>query len=106
VFGRWQIVHPTTHNPWGTTSGWNAFHEFVVAFSSDFQRTYSRLNESSWKVTVTGKNDGTGKWTDDGSSVTGDTKLGNGPDGKFQVLGLSFANEYDIICNPGNVSCR
>jgi hypothetical protein len=99
-FGKWKIDHPATGNPWGSTSGGNAFNEFVVAFSSDFPRTYSSLNEDSYTLTVRGINDGTGKWKDNGSSSTSsETRLGPVKD-KVQVLGLSFVYNYSLVCDP------
>jgi Putative Ig domain len=101
-FGNWKIIHPATGNPWGSTSGGDAFNEFVVAFSSDFPKTYSSLNENSYKLIVTGINDGTGKWKDKGSSSTStnnETTLGPVKD-KVQVLGLSFAYNYTFVCDP------
>jgi hypothetical protein len=99
-FGKWKINHPATDNPWGSTSGENAFNEFVVALSSDFPRTYSSLNENSYVLTVRGINDGTGKWKDNGSSSTSNlTTLGPAKD-KVQVLGLSFVYNYSFVCDP------
>jgi hypothetical protein len=98
-FGSWKIDHPATVNRWGSTSGENAFNEFVVAFSSDFPRTYSSLNENSYVLSVRGINDGTGKWKDNGSSSSGNgTTLGNVSD-KVQVLGLSFVYNYKFVYN-------
>ena len=103
TFGYWRINHPETGNPWATTGGGNAFREFVVAFSSDFKRTYSSLNENSYTLIVKGKSNPHGKWTDDGSSSisTGhENKLGAVAD-KVQVLGKSFVKEYSCDYTPG-----
>ncbi|HEY6346113.1 MAG TPA: putative Ig domain-containing protein [Bryobacteraceae bacterium] len=108
-YGFWKIDHPTTTNLWGSTTGGNQFREFVVGFSSSFSRTYSPLNENNWTVAVSGKNDGTGKWKDNGASVTGnDTKL-TAVAHSVQVQGLSFVNEFSYVCvpaPPAGVSCN
>jgi hypothetical protein len=111
AFGPWKIDYPKmgSPEPWGTTTGGNEFREFVAAFSSSFRGTYLSLNENTWTVTAKGKNDGSGKWMDTFSSVTGnDTQIGNVVD-KIQVLGLSFVNQYSYVCNPAppaGVSCN
>lgn len=95
----WDNLHPTTNNPWGTTSGVNAFREFVVAFSSSFPRTYVSLNRGDWTVTVAGSNDGT-KWVTAGATVTGDASLQAVGAATVQVLGLSFVSSFSMTPAP------
>src|ERR1035438_4077754 len=84
----WLFVHPTTGNPWGSTSGGNQFREFIVAFSNSFNRTYTALNRAHWTITLVGTRGGD-HWVNTASSVTGDDTMQVVGDARVQVLGRS-----------------
>jgi len=96
----WDNLHPTTTNPWGTTSGGNGFREFNVAFTNSYPRTYLSLNRADWTVTVAGKNNGAGAWQNTTSSITGDGALQAVGGASVQVLGLSFVREFTVVYKP------
>jgi hypothetical protein len=101
----WDINHPTTGNPWGTTVGGNNFREWIVAYSTTYPRNYLALARADWTVTVVGNNTGAGLWGDTGSAVgtggfivAGYPQAGNAAG--VQVLGLSFVREVRMIPAP------
>jgi hypothetical protein len=96
----WRVRHLTTRNPWATAIGGIGFREFVVAFSASFPRTYSSLNENTWTMTLTGSNDGTGKWMDAGASVTGNAATLGAVTDDVQVLGLSAGSNPQFVYKP------
>ena len=99
----WRLFHPTTGNPWDETAGGIGFREFVVAFSSSFQRTYLALHQAAWAVTIIGTNEDS-VW-DDGngtqmSTVTGDSALQSVTGLQMQVLGSSYGKNNSITYQP------
>jgi hypothetical protein len=104
AFG-WDGNHPTTGNPWATTQGVNAFREWILAHTNTFQRNYVALGQGDWTVTVIGTIGAGGRWTDNGSTITGTawTSAGfpqTGDAAGAQVLGVSFVREFGMILNP------
>jgi hypothetical protein len=107
----WRENHPTTMNPWGTTTGANAFREWIVAYTAKFPRNYMALARGEWTVTALGSTTA-GVWTDTGSSVTiPGAVMGSAPlvvmgyplDGDtavLQALGMSFVSETTINYAP------
>ncbi|MBL8234346.1 MAG: hypothetical protein JNL98_37965 [Bryobacterales bacterium] len=93
----WNQFHPSTGNPWGTTTGGNVFREFVVAFSATFPATYLALQQADWAVSVVGENDS--EWADTGSSITGSNSL-QLPTEPVQVRGRSFARQNTKVYTP------
>lgn len=104
AFG-WDGNHPTTHNPWATTQGANAFREWILAHTNTFQRNYTALGRGDWTVNVIGTRGAGGLWTDNGSSVTGTAwTIAGFPQtadaAVAQVLGVSFVREFGMIVKP------
>jgi hypothetical protein len=100
-FGGWRINHPQTGNLWATTYGGVSFREFVVAFPKNFPRTYSSLNENTWTIVVTGKNDGHEKWESDSPTITGNDEHLTAVQHNVQVLGPSYFHKYFCVYAPG-----
>jgi hypothetical protein len=101
----WDGNHPTTNNPWATTQGVNAFREWIVAHTNTFPRNYTALGRGDWTVTVIGTRGAGGRWTDNGSTVTGTAWIiagfpQTGDAAGVQVLGRSFVREFGMIVNP------
>jgi CSLREA domain-containing protein len=96
----WSFNHPTTTNPWGTTSGNNDFREYLVAFSTTFIRNYMVLGRGGYTITFAGNNVA-GKWHNTGSSdvITNFTTAAfpkTGDAAGIQVLGYSYVREFGM----------
>jgi hypothetical protein len=96
----WAFNHPTTMNPWGTTSGINDFREYLVAFSTTFIRNYMVLGRGGYTITFAGNNVA-GKWHNTGSTdvITNFTTVSypkTGDAAGIQVLGYSFVREFGM----------
>lgn len=112
----WFKTHPTTMNPWGSTAGANSFREFLTGFSPDFRKNYLALATGDWTVTIAGTPNAAGLWIPGataGVTPPGNTALNTagfpktGQASGIQVLGLSFALNYMVICMPpqAGVNC-
>jgi hypothetical protein len=99
AFG-WAGVHPTTGNPWATTSGVNAFREFIVGYSQTFPQNYMSYAHGDWTVTATGTSNG-GTWQSNGATVTTPGPITvstqTGSRSGVQVRGPSFVLDYLVI---------
>ncbi len=114
-FGPWDLLHPTTRNPWATTQGGLSLREFIVAYSSSFPRYYVVLARGDWTITGVGSNAGGGTWNNTNSTVTiqggssgsapltitvTDGSPQSGDSVGVQVLGLSYVNEHHYAHTP------